>query len=135
MIFPYLRLPGHPDPALRPYVEARLFYKDKRTSSIFFLVDSGSDYTYADYNIAIWLGIDLKGVKPITPFGVKGKPFKSYPFNTGLSIGGHEIKLPVLYTKDYGREGIIGEEVFFDNFRVIFERYKWRLELVPKFTH
>ena len=59
MIFPYISLPGYPKTTRRPYVTARLKYQEKETPNLFFLVDSGSDCTYADYDIAIWLGIDL----------------------------------------------------------------------------
>ena len=131
MKFPYLRLPGQPDPTLRPYVPAHFFYKDKRTPDILFLIDSGSDYTYADYTIAVWLGIDLTGIEPVESYAANNQTFESYPYGIGLALGSYELKIPVLFTENFGREGLLGEEVFFDKFRVIFERYKWSTQLVP----
>jgi len=86
--------------------------------NFFFLVDSGADNTYADLNIAVWLGIELEKVKPKTSFGANYKAFVSYPAKTALSIDGYSFTLPIYYTKNFGTRAIIGQEIFFDRFKI-----------------
>ncbi|KKR50211.1 hypothetical protein A3A55_00750 [Candidatus Roizmanbacteria bacterium RIFCSPLOWO2_01_FULL_40_14] len=100
--------------------------------NFFFLVDSGADNTYADLNIAVWLGIELEKVKPKTSFGANYKAFVSYPAKTALSIDGYSFTLPIYYTKNFGTRAIIGQEIFFDRFKIVFERYEWKLTMLPK---
>lgn len=132
MVFPYARLPGDNDPTLRPLVGVKLSHGKKQTPDLFFLIDSGADYTYADYDIALWLGIDCSKVKPIQSRAADNQSFNSYLAKTGFTVGKHRLILPILYTKNFGTMGLIGQEVFFDAFRVSFERYHWQVEIAPK---
>lgn len=134
MKFPYTTLPGNSDKTRRPLLQATLSYKDKTTPRLFFMVDSGADFSYVDKDVAIWLGIDLTKNKPVLSTAANHTTFESYPAKTILSISGHEIRVPVLYTEDLGYPCILGQEVVFNKFRIIFERYKGQFELVPKYV-
>lgn len=133
MKFPYIVLPGNSDKTVRPLLQARLTYKNKTTSRLFFMVDSGADFSYVDKNIAVWLGIDLTKSKPATSTAANHSTFESYPAKTILTISGHEMAVPIFYTENLGYPCILGQEVVFNKFRIIFEKYKGQFELVPKY--
>lgn len=114
-------------------LEASLIYKHKR-APLLFLVDSGADYTHVDKDVALWLGVSLEKAEVIASHPIKGNVFKSYLFPTKIDISGHQLTIPICYTKGLGLyRMVIGQEGFFDKFRVVFEKYKNRFELTPKF--
>jgi hypothetical protein len=132
MIYPYLRLPGSPDPTTRPYIPIQLSYQNKRTPAIYFLVDSGADYTYADYHIALWLGVDLARAKRTTSYTANNQSFISYSSPINIILGNNAMELPVLFTKQFSGVGVLGQEGFFDRFSITFERYKRKITVVAR---
>jgi len=81
--------------------------------------------------IAQFLGIDLKGVKPQKSFAINGSSFICYPSKIRIELGGHLLEIPVHFSRQLTSAFpcILGQEGFFDKSRVIFERYKWNLDI------
>lgn len=131
MNFPYTTLPGIPKDTKRPLVPIKFIYKDKATLPILCLVDSGADYSYLSTEIADLLGIDLKGIKPQKSFGINGSSFLCYPSKITIELGGHQLDIPVHFSKELSSAFpcILGQEDFFSRCRIAFERYKWNLDI------
>jgi predicted aspartyl protease len=133
MNFPYTKLPGSPDATLRPLVPVRFVYKGRTTLPIFAMVDSGADYSYVTGEIADLLGIKLNKNKPVRSFGVDGSPFLSYESAVEIELGGHRFAAKVLFADKLGAfKVVLGQEDFFYKARIVFERYKWNLEITFK---
>lgn len=131
MNFPYTTLPGLPKDTKRPLVPIRFIHKDKSTLPILSLVDSGADYSYLTSEIADLLEIDLTSIKPQASRGINGSLFLCYPSEITIGIGGHSLKIPVHFSPQLSKAFpcILGQENFFSKARVIFERYKWNLDI------
>lgn len=131
MNFPYTTLPGIPKDTKRPLVPIKFIHKNKSTLPILCLVDSGADYSYLATEIAVFLEIDLSKVKPQKSFGINGSPFVCYPSEINIEIGGHKLMIPVHFSDQLSNAFpcILGQENFFSQARIIFERYKWNLDI------
>lgn len=131
MNFPYTTLPGVPKDTKRPLIPVKFIYKDKSTLPILCLIDSGADYSYLTIEIANLLGIDLNKVKPQKSFGINGSPFICYPSEITIEVGGHSLVIPIQFSPQLTKAfpAILGQENFFSESRVTFERYKWNLDI------
>lgn len=131
MNFPYTTLPGFPKDTKRPLIPVKFIYKDNSTLPILCLVDSGADYSYLTTEIADLLGIDLKTIKPEASRGINDSPFLCYPSEIDIEVGGHRLNIPVHFSSQLSKEFpcILGQEHFFSKARIVFERYKWNLDI------
>ena len=128
MEFPYLLLPGDPDKTPRPLVPVIYKYHKKETEPILTLVDSGADYSFVTLKIALYLGISLAGVKPVSITGFEGSSMKCFPHRTTIEIVRRTLTFPIFYggslTDEY--PCILGQDFFFDKAKISFRRYNWR---------
>ncbi len=131
MNFPYTTLPGIPKDTKRPLIPIKFIYKDKTTLPILCLVDSGADYSYLSMEIAKLLEIDLSGIKPYKSFGINGSPFLCYPSKITIELGGQCLDIPVQFSNQLSAAFpcILGQEDFFSQTRITFERYKLNLDI------
>lgn len=131
MNFPYSILPGIPKDTKRPLIPVKFIHKSKSTLPIFCLVDSGADYTYLTMEIAKMLDIDLSNIKPVKSFGINGSPFLCYTSEITIEVGGHKLDIPVHFSNQLNRilPCVLGQENFFSQAKIIFERYKWNLDI------
>lgn len=131
MKFKYTTLPGVPQDTKRPLVPIRFMHKSSSTLPILCLVDSGADYSYLSMEIADLLDIDLSKVIPQKSFAINGSSFLCYPAEIDIEIGGHKLNIPIHFTGQLTSAFpcIIGQENFFSKARVVFERYKWNLDI------
>lgn len=131
MNFRYITLPGIPKDTKRPLIPVKFINKNKSTLPILCLVDSGADYSYLAKEIADWLEIDLTKSKPQTSFGINNSPFICYPGEITIDIGGHISNIPVHFSDQLSSAFpcILGQEGFFSKARIVFERYKWNLDI------
>lgn len=131
MNFPYTTLPGIPKDTKRPLVPAKFSYKEKTTLPILCLVDSGADYSYMTEDIAEFLGINLSKIKPVKSYGINGAGFVCYPAEVTIEIGGYKFVIPVHFSRELNPvfRCVLGQEGFFSKARIVFERYKWNLEI------
>ena len=131
MEFPYLLLPGDRSGTPRPLVPVVYKYRKKETKPILTLVDSGADYSFVTFRIALYLGINLAGIEPLSVKGFEGSSMDCYSHETVIKIREKEMELPVYYggslTSEY--PCILGQDVFFDKTKISFERYKWKFNV------
>lgn len=131
MNFSYTTLPGIPKDTKRPLIPVKFIHKDKCTIPILSLVDSGADYSYLTMEIAKLLEIDLTNVKLEKSFGINGSAFLCYPSKITIELGGHRLDIPVRFSNQLNIpfKCVLGQEGFFSKARIIFERYKWNLDI------
>jgi len=131
MTFPYTTLPGIPIGTKRPLVPVKFVYRNKSTLPILCLVDSGADYSYLTTEIAELLGINLGKIIPHKSFGINGSSFICFPSQITMTLAGHNLTIPVHFSPELtpAFPAILGQEGFFDQARIIFERYSWSLEI------
>ena len=131
MNFPYTTLPGVPKDTKRPLVPIKFIHKDKSTLPILSLIDSGADYSYLTMEIAKLLEIDLSNIKFEKSFGINDSPFLCYPSKITIEIGGHMLDIPVRFSNQLNTpfKCVLGQEDFFSKTRIVFERYKWNLDI------
>ncbi|MBI4035979.1 hypothetical protein HY383_03440 [Candidatus Daviesbacteria bacterium] len=134
MNFPYTNLPGVPKDTKRPLVPVKFIHKNKNTLPILCLIDSGADYSYLAFDIAVFLGISLKNIKPQKSFGINGSSFICFPSKIDIELGGCKLSIPVHFSNQLSTAFpcILGQEDFFSKARIIFERYKWNLDIKIK---
>jgi hypothetical protein len=131
MNFPYLKLPGI---SRRPLVPVLIKHgKEFLPQPILCLVDSGADVSYFDISLAHELKINFKGLKPVPSWGINGEKFEGYQEKIIVTIGGWEFPVVAIFSENVTRAFcVLGQEGLFAQSRVIFERYKWNLEIKPR---
>ena len=111
-----------------------LFNGDKR-QSIISLVDSGADACLFHSSIADRLGIDVRSVKPTEFDGIaEGISVQVYFHPVHLQIQGftEKVEISAGFTDSNSVYGLLGQAGFFENYQVIFERYKGRFEIASR---
>lgn len=99
------------------------------------LVDSGADFNVFHKEIADLLDIDLKGL-PETEFSGIKKDANATAKYTAIEIGvdGYFFNAPVLFSDSISDSGygIVGQQGFFDKFKIKFDYNKGDIELKTK---
>lgn len=87
------------------------------------IVDSGSDITLMDFDIAQFLEIDLAQCKEVNLGGITGR---SVGYTSEVSIVvekfQREVAIPVVFTKELNTGILLGQVGFFDNYTITFDR-------------
>lgn len=108
--------------SLRPLVQIEVSWKQS-TKSFMALVDSGTDVTMMDMEIATILGITFPLAKKVEASGIGGvKPGLLNKVN--IQIEGFEeiMTFGVVFVERLGFDVILGQDDFFRRFHVRFER-------------
>jgi len=87
------------------------------------IVDSGSDITLMDFDIAQFLEIDLSKCREVNLGGITGKGV-GYVSDIAIVVERFtkEIAVPVVFTKELNTGILLGQEGFFDNYKVTFDK-------------
>lgn len=98
------------------------------------MIDSGSDNNIFDIEIAELLGIVLDGRKRKIFSGVGGGSIETFKHRVELEIGGISYLCNVYFATDLPKSsfGILGQEGFFNKFRVRFIYSTKVVEIVPE---
>ena len=106
----------------RPMIEIFLSTRDK-TREYLALIDSGADVSMMSTEIADTLGVDWKSCKRSTTMGISGRSQTSYLGSLDVAVKsfGEAITLPVLFT-EADIPILLGQEGFFDQYRIRFEK-------------
>lgn len=135
MKFPYIKTP-HADPRRkwisRPIIPVTLF-GPKRSVTIDALIDSGADKCLFNSALGQEIGLDLeKGEKEIFS-GIEGGQIIAFLHRIQLQIVGIDKKVEIVagFTEASGVFAILGQEGFFDAFRIKFERDHNVIEIKP----
>lgn len=135
MKFPYLKLPSL-DPNLkwiaRPYIPIRLT-GSKGFWEGYGLIDSGADRSLFNIQIAEKIGLDLNRDRNENFGGIEGGTIEAALQKVKLQIIGinKEIEIIAGFVSSSGVAAILGQDGFFDSFRIKFERDRGTIEVNP----
>ena len=126
MKFPYIKLPSQ-DARLkwtaRPYIEIKLT-GPKGTRFGYALIDSGADRSLFNIQIAERIGLDLTDAPEEYFGGIEGGNQKAKLHKIKLQIVGmsEEIEILAGFIDSSGVAAILGQDGFFDSYRIKFEK-------------
>jgi Aspartyl protease len=127
-------IPGA-DPASKrrvPLVKATLLSQDNKRVTVLAMVDSGADICVFNLGYAVALGIDLRTCEQVVVSGVEGVARDCYKTTIDLGVEGlPKITVAVLFIDSSGVDGLLGQEGFFDQHIVTFNRHNDSFEVVP----
>jgi len=133
MKFRYKRYDSH----LRPVIPLKVKYGE-RAITYSALVDSGADSCLFDTQVAAELGIDLdKNGVPARVGGIAGQTATYFIHPVTIEIGGWPFEIQAGFIPLVAGRfnyGVVGQEGFFDKFKVIFDLEKEEIELRPRQT-
>ena len=117
----------------RPIIPVTLYYKNREVTYLA-LIDSGADFSIFHSDLVDILGIDLSKLKKITFAGISktGKPCQGSFVELSLGVGENIVKTMVVFSDDISDEGygILGQQGFFNMFRVTFDYLKRDIEVI-----
>jgi hypothetical protein len=131
--FDYRKIPNHAVPRKRwikrPMLQVTLLNGTKR-QQIVCLVDSGADESLFHASIARSLGIVVESGQYKQFDGIAGS-IEAYihPVEIQIQDFAERVKIEAGFTESAGVHAILGQAGFFENFRICFERYRWRIEV------
>jgi len=106
-----------------------LISNNVRSVRIFALVDSGATISIFKEDVAQQLSIRIESGKEIYLGGVGGR-IKGYIHKLEMEIAGKKILCPVVFSNEYTVSfNLLGREVVFNQFRIIFEEKKHVIKL------
>ena len=151
MKFPYIKFKtktpeGGEYASLRPVIPIQVRHKG-RSVRYMALLDSGADASMFHAEMAEVLGIELKNGTAMVFYGVGHGKSIGYIHDVEINVGGWWVTCPVAFCPDLVRKdpldpsrtqgllyGILGQEGFFEQFNVKFDRAAEEIELRPKST-
>lgn len=135
MKFPYSKLPSY-NPNLkwivRPYIPIRITGLERFWEG-YGLIDSGADRCLFNNKIAKDIGLDLSERNNENFAGIEGGSLKATLQKVKLQIIGmnEEIEIMAGFVDSSGVSAILGQDGFFDNFRIKFEKDHGIVEITP----
>lgn len=135
MRFPYLKLPSYDfrlQWTARPYIRIKLLGL-KGNWEGYALIDSGADRSLFNIQIAEALGLDLTNAPEENFGGIEGGNLKAKLHKVGVQIVGmnEEIEILAGFIDSNGVAAILGQDGFFDAYRIKFERDHGVIEITP----
>lgn len=134
MKFPYIKLPLS-DPKLkwvsRPYISIRLT-GPKGTWEGYGLIDSGADRSLFNIQIAEKIGLNLTKSQTQNFGGIEGGNQEAKLSKIQLQVIGMDETIEIVagFINSSGVSAILGQEGFFDNFRIKFEKDHGVVEVI-----
>jgi len=118
----------------RPILQIEIF-GPKESKKFYALIDSGADCSLFNIQVARVLGFDLSKAKKSSVVGIESaEPIFTYLFeNVETKIEGFDkkIKIPVNFIDSESVSLLLGEEGFFDQCRIKFEKDHDAFEINP----
>jgi hypothetical protein len=131
MRYEYVGFPGKdPKAAIyRPYLVVRAASKEKFTDT-FCLIDSGADYCMMPSSLGKLIGIDVKSGPEQEIKGIGAQPVKGYFHPVHITVPKLASFDATVAFCDELKYGVLGQEGFFQKFRVVFDRKTLQFELL-----
>lgn len=135
MKYPYLKLPSV-QPGFkwvsRPYIPIRLT-GPKDIWEGYALLDSGADRSLFNIQIAEKIGLELIQTPEENFGGIEGGSLKAKLHKVKLQIAGMDQGIEILagFIDSSGVAAILGQDGFFDEFRIKFEKDRGIIEITP----
>ncbi len=119
----------------KPFIDLELFGPKGSISVSMALVDSGADYCLFNIEYAKQIGINLDDCLKMDFTGISGldKKMTAYIAEVGIKIKYLEDKINILvgFVESDSVNALLGQEGFFDNYRVKFEKDHNIFEINP----
>lgn len=134
MKFPYVKLPSR-NPRrpwiARPIIPIILKNAGMVSDPIGALVDSGADQCLFHADIGRSLGLKLEDGVPHKFSGIEGGVVTTYLHKITIQIVGTSRSIEVIagFSESTGIAAILGQEGFFDAYKITFQRSKDRIEI------
>jgi len=135
MKLPYVKIPSA-DPRkpwiIRPIIPV-IISSQQKSVRIDALIDSGADRCFFHYELGRRLGLEVEKGYLGYVSGIEGLRSPVWIHNIRLQIVGsdEQILVEAGFTKSAGIFAILGQEGFFDAYRIKFERDRGIIEIVP----
>jgi len=141
MKFPYEKYPAHPIPThpnrksvLRPTVPIYLINNATNAEIGYLaLIDSGADYCIFHASVGEVIGLDMQGGEKMEYIGVSGVKQIAYFHHVIISVGGWKLDCYAGFSYDFDKiqmpYGVLGQDGFFDKFKVVLDANKLEIEL------
>jgi hypothetical protein len=134
--FDYRKIPNHAIPRKRwikrPMLQVTLS-NGSMHQQIVCLVDSGADECLFHASIGRSLGIDLENGTRKVFDGIAGS-IEAYmhPVEIQIQDFPERVQIEAAFTDSDGVHAILGQAGFFENFKICFERYRWKIEITNR---
>ncbi|PYS85797.1 MAG: hypothetical protein DMF70_03600 [Acidobacteria bacterium] len=134
--FDYRRIPDHTIPRKRwmkrPMLQVTLLNGTQR-KQVVCLLDSGADECLFHASIGRRLGIDIESGRHKRFDGIAGS-LEAYMHMIEIQIQDFPglVEIEVGFTESDGVDAILGQAGFFENFRICFDRYRWKVEIASR---
>ena len=122
--------------AIRPIIPLRISYGSGQIRYEA-LIDSGADFCIFHAELGRLLRLDVeKGERKLFG-GVTGQAGTAFVHTVTIDFEGFEFETNCGFSDDISPDGygILGQDGFFDNFKVTFDRRSEKVELVPKMVN
>ena len=134
--FDYRKIPNHTVPRKRwikrPMLQVTLYNGTKRKQLVC-IVDSGADDCLFHASVGRSLGIDVGSGRQKILDGIAGSiDAYIHPIEIQVQDLDERVIIEAGFTESDGVDAILGEAGFFENFRICFERYRWRIEVTSR---
>ncbi len=117
---------------LRPIIPISLKYKNKGVR-FEALIDSGADYTVFPGGLGRMLGLNIESGKKDYITGVSGDTITIYFHQNIIEVGGLPFEIFAGFADGMNQShGILGQNGFFENFKVKFDLGKKEVEVTLK---
>lgn len=125
--------PAYPNrySVLRPIIPITICHLDRHVRAMA-LIDSGSDDCLFPIDIGKSLGLVVENGKPSAYRGCGGGTFTAYFHQITIEIAGWKYPCYVGFTQGKLPAPILGQYGFFNLFKIIFDKEKEIIELIPK---
>jgi hypothetical protein len=116
----------------RPMVEIELI-GDGGSQKVLALLDSGADYSLFDYDLAVAAGIDLSKSRDDRLTGIGGETLGKRLDKVDIKVQDivNAVKIPACFIKNFTAGALIGQEGFFDQYKIKFEKDHDTFEIIP----
>lgn len=96
-------------------------------------MDSGADDCLFHASVGRSLGIDVGSGRRKILGGIAGS-IEAYihPIEIQVQDFDERVAIEAGFTESDGVDAILGQTGFFENFRICFERYRWRIEVTSR---
>ena len=131
MDYPYVILPGDTLHVPKPHIPAVFSKNGRSTSSILTLVDSGADFSFAPFAVALHLGIKVDKANPRKIHSFSGDSLLCYPIDIDVTVAEKTVRMPVYFGGSLTSlfPCILGQDVFFTLTKITFRRSTYTVSI------
>jgi gag-polyprotein putative aspartyl protease len=98
------------------------------------LVDSGAGRSVLHPELAEFFGVALSRLETL-PISSANNETVGYEYDLKVHLKGdarHEYLIPCAFFPGLKTDAVLGREVFFDRYRIVFEEYRYQFQVTPR---